>query len=481
MRTARPRLERQRGRLTMLATGSRGDVQPQVALAMRLQQAGYQVRFATHRSFAALVGVGGLEHAILSGDSEKFFGGIGGIALREKLRQPGAASFVENVLGPFIRRFLAECIEISRDAQAVLYWPPSLVGPSLSERLGIPCIGVATYPLPHCRTRAFPNPWNPVSEGSLEGSSAGNLECGERSTPGRGRAGSGAANERSWAAGEETLWTRLFHQEVARWRCQQLGLAEQSPEEERRRLRRLPHLLGFSPEVLPRPRDWPSRMHVTGYWFLDLASGFEPPPELLDFLAAGEPPVAIGFGSMAARDPRAMTEMAVEALGRAGRRGILLTGWGGLRRLDLPPSVFQITAVPHDWLFPRVAAVVHHGGSGTTAATLRAGAPSLIVPFGFDQPLWAARLKTLGAAVDPIPQGELDAGNLAAAIRALTTDPRPRERAAALARALAAEDGPGQAVALVDRYIGVSGVSPASVASVSSASEPAGSLARRRA
>jgi sterol 3beta-glucosyltransferase len=431
------RKARQRGRLTVIATGSRGDVQPQVALAARLQQAGYRVRFATHRSFADLVLAGGLEHAVLAGDSAKFFGGVGGIALREKLQQPGAAaSFVESLLGPFVRRFLAECVEISRDADAILYWPPSLVGPPLSERLGIPCFAVATYPLPHCRTRAFPNPWHPDAQ-----------------APG-GVGRSGAANERSWAAGE-SLWSRFFHREVARWRCEQLGLAELSPDQERRRIRRLPHLLGFSPAVLPRPLDWPASMAVTGYWFLDLARGFTPPPALLDFLAAGPPPVAIGFGSMASRDPRAMTELAIAALEQAGVRGILLTGWGGLRQRELPAALFQIDAVPHDWLFPRVAAVVHHGGSGTTAAALRAGAPSLAVPFGFDQSLWAERLFHLGAGVEPIPQDELSLDRLAAALRRLTGDPELRRRAAELAARIAAEDGTGNAVAVVDRYLGV--------------------------
>lgn len=439
-------MSERRGRLTVIATGSRGDVQPQVALAARLQQAGYRVRFATHRSFADLVAAGGLEQAPLSGDSAKFFGGAGGIALREKLRQPGAAAgFVENLLGPFIRRFLAECVEISRDADAILYWPPSLVGPPLSERLGIPCFAVATYPLPHCRTRAFPNPWAP-SPSEVAGTRA---------------ARSGAANERSWATGE-SIWSSFFRQEVARWRREQLGLPALSPLLERRRLRRLPHLLGFSPAVLPKPDDWPAPMHVTGYWFLDLARQFTPPPALLDFLDAGPPPVAIGFGSMAARDSREMTEVVVAALERAGARGILLSGWGGLRQREPSASFFQIDAVPHDWLFPRVAAAVHHGGSGATAAALRAGVPSLAVPFGFDQDLWGERLFRLGAGAAPIPQAELSPDRLAAALRLLTGDPGLRRQAAELARVIAAEDGTGQAVAVVDRHLGVAGppVSP---------------------
>jgi sterol 3beta-glucosyltransferase len=346
--------------------------------------------------------------------------------LRERLGEPGAAlDFAERFLGPFIRRFLAECVVACQDADAIFYWPPSLVGPSLAEALGIPCFAIATYPLPHCRTRAFANPWH---------------------------SGGSTTNERTWAHGEP-LWGRLFRDEVMAWR-RTLGLREVSPALEQRRLRRLPHLLGFSSAVLPRPDDWPAAMHVTGYWFLDLASSFTPPPALLDFLAAGPPPVAIGFGSMAARDPGAMTEMVTAALRRAGLRGILLTGWGGLSQGDLPDDVFKLDAAPHDWLFPRVTAVVHHGGAGTTAAALRAGVPLVTIPFGFDQHLWGRQVHRLGAGVAPIPQAELTAERLAAALSALTADPSFRARAAALATVIRAEDGTGTAAALVDRYLG---------------------------
>src|SRR5262249_33784090 len=162
---------------------------------------------------------------------------------------------------------------------------------------------------------------------------------------------------------------------------------------------------------LPVPTDWPSTLHVTGYWFHDLAADWQPPDDLATFLEAGPRPVAIGFGSMVSGDDRTTTAMVLEAVGRAGVRAVLVRGWGGLVRTARQDrshgDVFVIDDVPHDWLFPRLAGVVHHGGSGTTAAGLRAGLPTLAVPFGFDQFLWGRRLRALGVGPHALPRAQM--------------------------------------------------------------------------
>src|SRR5690606_35862025 len=163
-------------------------------------------------------------------------------------------------------------------------------------------------------------------------------------------------------------------------------------------------------------------VHITGYLFLDEQAGWQPPPALEAFLDAGEPPVYIGFGSMAGRDPEAMTALVVEALALCGRRGLLLTGWGGLHAGAVPESIFVLDAAPHSWLFPRMAAVVHHGGAGTTAEGLRAGVPAVVVPFLFDQPFWGARIEALGVGPAPIPRKQLTAARLAGAIHRAVSD-----------------------------------------------------------
>jgi UDP:flavonoid glycosyltransferase YjiC (YdhE family) len=210
-------------------------------------------------------------------------------------------------------------------------------------------------------------------------------------------------------------------------------------------------LYGYSPAVLPAPQDWDARSHVTGYWFLDAAAGWQPPADFLDFLAAGPPPVYIGFGSMASSKPRETTDMVLAALHQTGQRGVLYAGWGGLHKEDLPGDVFMIGSTPHSWLFPRMAAVVHHAGAGTTAAGLAAGVPSVVTPFFADQPFWAQRVYDLGVGPKPVARRHLTAGSLAAAIQTAVTDQPMRRRAAALGARIRAEDGVAQAVTLIER------------------------------
>jgi sterol 3beta-glucosyltransferase len=174
---------------------------------------------------------------------------------------------------------------------------------------------------------------------------------------------------------------------------------------------------------------------------------------LEEFLNAGEPPVYVGFGSMGGREPERLAGLIFEALLESGQRGVLLTGWGGIRAQAIPENVFVLESAPHRWLFPRMAAVVHHGGAGTTAEGLRAGAPSVIVPFILDQPFWGRRVEALGAGPAPIHQKRLTAGNLSRAIHSAVTDAGIRGRAAALGKAIRDEDGVGEAVKIIQQIL----------------------------
>jgi sterol 3beta-glucosyltransferase len=206
---------------------------------------------------------------------------------------------------------------------------------------------------------------------------------------------------------------------------------------------------------LPQPLDWSKNNHVTGYWYLDDQSNWQPPAALLDFLASGPPPVYVGFGSMQTRNPEEMTAKVLQALAKAKQRGILVSGWGGISQTALPDEVFKIDAVPHDWLFPQLAAVVHHGGAGTMAASLRAGIPSVMIPFFGDQPFWGRRYHTLGIIPKPIPQKQLTVERLAAAIKNVTSDEAIRPRVAALSARICAEDGVARAVEILQRKMRV--------------------------
>jgi sterol 3beta-glucosyltransferase len=245
---------------------------------------------------------------------------------------------------------------------------------------------------------------------------------------------------------------QIFRPVLNRWR-QRAGLRPHGRTGYFRwmRARHIPVVCGFSREVLPEPADWPGHQRVTGYWFWD-EPRWQPPAALEAFLAAGPPPVSIGFGSMDDQDPARLTRVAVQALNLAGQRGILIGGSGGLGGGDLPDNVYRVEAVPHSWLFPRVAAVVHHGGAGTTAAGLRAGVPAVITPVAGDQPFWAARLAQMGVGLQGEGFGRLTAAGLAGHICQAIEDTTMRERAAALGRRIRAEDGVGHAVRLINRW-----------------------------
>lgn len=182
---------------------------------------------------------------------------------------------------------------------------------------------------------------------------------------------------------------------------------------ERRRV-----LYGYSERILPRSRDWPQNIQVTGFWFLDAADGWQPPDDLLAFLAAGSKPIYVGFGSMYPRDPKRITATMIAAIRKAGCRAIIAKGWGGLVPDEAAgdPNIYLLQQAPHDWLFPRMAAAVHHGGAGTTAAAVRAGIPSLILPFITEQAFWSVQLEKLGVAAPRLNRNTVTTEQLASGI-----------------------------------------------------------------
>ena len=216
-------------------------------------------------------------------------------------------------------------------------------------------------------------------------------------------------------------------------------------------------LYGYSPLVVPPPPDWEDFIHVTGYWFPEPPGGWEPPADLVRFLESGPPPVYVGFGSMVNRKPEETTALVLQALARSGQRGVLSAGWGGLKREELPETVHMIDSVPFSWLFPQMAAVVHHGGAGTTSLGLWAGVPAVVTPFMGDQPFWGQRVYELGVGSRPIPRRRLTVDNLAEAIRCAVSDASMRERAALLGERIRAENGLSRAVAVIEQKYGRKG------------------------
>jgi len=423
-------------RITITATGSRGDVQPYIALAVGLRQAGHAVCVATHDEFRPLLDGRGIEYAPVRGNPRDLLNDERAHSMLAA--QGNALKFLREftaLLAPGARQMALDCREASRGSDAIVLSNTGLVAGfrQIAAALGVPyCTGLLQPVTP---TRAFASPFLPEFPGWLP-------------------FGRGVYN--LWSHRLFRALFRRFFDGLTRMVRHELELPPLSRREARPRLEvsGAPLLYAFSPSVVAPPDDWPSCAHVTGYWPLDRPAGWRPSPELRAFLDAGRPPVYVGFGSMTSRDPEATTALVVEALARAGRRGVLLTGSGALSGDDLPDEIFPLESAPHDWLFPRMAAVVHHGGAGTTSAGLRAGVPSIVVPFFADQPFWARTVHRLGAGPRPIPRRRLTATRLVAAITQATSDDDMRRRAAALGERIRAEDGVSRAVNIMLEHFG---------------------------
>ena len=417
-------------KLTIFAAGSRGDIQPCVILSRGLQQAGYAVQLAAPEDFAAFVREQGVPFAPLRGDVQAVMAGDTGRAFMERGGANPLTSIrtMRRLIGPIVMEMADDLHAACEDADAVLCLGVfSAFGAAVAQARGIPQINVEPTPL--LPTRAFAAPSWPLQR------SLGGLH---------NRLSGRAMLYVIW------LWYRPFVNEFRR----RLGLPPVNSADVLDNLRTTPMLSAYSPAVIPHPPDWPATVHVTGYLFQETTLDWQPPPALQAFLDGGPPPVYIGFGSMGGRTPDELAALIIAALEQCGQRGLLLTGWGGLRAETVPETVFVADAVPHSWLFPRMAAVVHHGGAGTTAEGLRAGVPSVIVPFIFDQPFWGARVKALGLGPTPIPRKRLTVETLAHAIDIAATDAGMRQRAQACGRAIRGEDGVGNAVRIVTDYLG---------------------------
>jgi UDP:flavonoid glycosyltransferase YjiC (YdhE family) len=211
-----------------------------------------------------------------------------------------------------------------------------------------------------------------------------------------------------------------------------------------------PFLMAYSQAFLPRPTDWPDHVEVTGFWFQDTPASWQPPVDLVQFIESGSPPVYAGFGSMVMKDPQATIDAVVEAVSTNNMRAVIAAGWGGLKPKNLPSNIFTIDAVPHDWLLPKMAASIHHGGAGTTGASLRAGIPQIVVPFLGDQFFWGLQVEKRGVGPKRIPHKRLTAAKLATAISTALNDAAIRQRARALGEQVRAEKGLARAADIIE-------------------------------
>ncbi|MER5308732.1 glycosyltransferase [Streptomyces sp. NPDC002773] len=404
-----------------MTAGSRGDVAPYTGLGAGLVRAGHEVTLAAHAVFEPLVAGSGVRFHPLPVDPRAELHSERGRRLHGARTGAGKLVRLVSMAREVADELTGSLVEASRDADVLLIGGAlGPLGDAIAEGLSVPSVGLHLQPL------------HPT---------------GEFPAPMLGTRPLGTVGNRLSGHAVMTSVELVFARSVRSLRRHGLTVGDRSRSRRSRSRRARPVLHGYSELVVPRPRDWPTGVDVAGYWWPHDTGRLS--PELEDFLAAGPPPVFVGLGSATVPGPERASRDIVAALRAVGVRGVVQRGWAGLNAES--EDILTVGDVPHSLLFPRMAAVVHHAGAGTTGAVLRAGVPTVPVPVQFDAAFWASRLTALGTAPGAVPLRRLTSGALAGALRRATTDASHRERARALADRLAAEDGIAPVLAVLDR------------------------------
>lgn len=416
-------------KITIFAAGSQGDIQPCVVLGKGLQQHGFQINLAAPSDFADFISSHGLQFSPLRGDIKKIMSSETGRKFMEKGGQNplGSIQAIRKMIAPVMTEMTEDLYAACQNSDALISLGVfSAFTTSISDALQIPLIHIEPTPL--VPTGSFPAPSWPIQK---------NL-----------------GKFHNYVSGLLMLYVVWYwYQPFVRDPRKRLKLPVYHGSDFIRGLKSTPMLSAYSQNIISHPGDWPENIKITGYLFLEPNDDWHPPIELIQFLKSGKKPIYVGFGSMGGQEPEKLANIILGALEKSNQRGVLVTGWGGIKTMLTSENVFVIDKAPHRWLFPQMAAVVHHGGAGTTAEVLRAGVPSVIVPFILDQPFWGARIKALGVGSNPIPKNKLTIDNLSEAIMSVTTNQGILNRSRIIGEMIRSENGVQNAVNFVQELL----------------------------
>jgi sterol 3beta-glucosyltransferase len=404
-------------KLTAVTYGTEGDTRPIAELCRALKDAGHDVTLLAARQTLRRAKELHVPHATLAGDMHGALSAIAAV-VSGKTSLNAHARALARIANENAAAWMRETLRGCAGCDALICTGlAAFAGLSVAEKLGLPAIGAGMFPL--TSTAEFPSPFLPPGK-----------------TP-------RWLNRFSHRLVVQMLW-RAFRKATNEARGAVLGLPPR-----RKPWTSQPMLYGISPSLLPKPADWPWNAYICGQW-LRAVQNWTPPPSLKDFLAAGDAPIYIGFGSMVGFDRKALLDLIVATV--TGRRALFYPGWSGTLELQLPNNFFVLDDTPHDWLFPRTSLIIHHGGSGTTHSAARSGIPSIVLPFGGDQRFWAERLRLLGVAPDYTSVRHINATSLARAID-IAGSAQMRARAVSLGETMRTEDGLASAVKTIDALL----------------------------
>lgn len=420
-------------RVTVVAVGSRGDIQPLIALGVGLRSAGHEVRLATHAQFEDLAKPYNLDFRAVGPNPRDVLETSKVLEAGDKSTLMDFYKFIRE-LGPHFERTSADTLQACEGTEVIVF---SLLAYSfayhIAEKMQVP---------------AFLAHWGPAGRSRVVPS------MGFPTLPDYLSVVRPYYNVLTSRVVEQISW-QLLRGRINRWREQALGLPRIGLLGPYDRIS-VPGggiLLGYSERVVPRPPDWPDWISITGYWFLKRPAAWTPPPILLDFLASGPPPVFVTLGSVGDAHHRELSETVLEALSLAGHRGIVVDSEAGSDGTVLRDGLLVARDIPYDWLFDRVGAAVYHAGVGTSAWALRAGLPSVLVPLALDQHYWADRIYRVGAAPPPLKRKSLSVESMARAIDAATKDREIKRATEDIGRHIREEDGVARAVEVFHRCL----------------------------
>lgn len=411
-------------KFTIVTIGSRGDVQPFLALGKGLQDRGHIVRICAMNIFEDVIVKNGFEYTPMAGNAKELMLRLIG----EQVSVTEYFSNLKRLLNPVRKEFLSDIEAACVGSDAILYSILGSVAYHVGEKYNIPC-----FRIPFC-------PIDPTGE--FPAMTAPRLPLG-------------SLYNRLTFSGGDFLWSNATRSLLNDWRVD-MGLKKIKLFEfpyRKMNGKYIPTLYPFSSTLVPKPKEWGDNCYLTGFWILENSENFTPDEKLKKFLDGGPKPLYIGFGSTVGGNFDRILRVVLDSVENTKQRALLSSGWRNLSNVKLPDTVMQIGNIPHEWLFKRVVAVSHHGGAGTTAAGVRAGVPSIIVPFGGDQPFWGDRLYQLGIGTKPIWSKKLNVDNYSNAIRQAVCNQSMKEKAVLIGEQLQRENGVDNAIKILENIL----------------------------